>query len=480
MSRKRLVAVVVCALLAALLWWLWSAPPSPPGDDEPPETEPETPVVVVLTATVNDRFVREPCNLVQGSGLFSVAALVKSTEDMVASVPISMGDLTLAEGEPGRVTAEALLTQVLPMAKLAAICAGEGELGFGSEFVRQRLGMARQSLLCANAIDPAGRTLLRGWALLETGKSNVLVVSVAGESLREALAFRGSDVMIADPAAAASRALEEGRVRAEEIRRPVHTAVLLVHGTLDEAAAIIQAVPGFDVAAAAHGPVLPESAPRRVDGVPLYYCGQGLRFAWRVLVRGKTGTGESHRLTRIGGDLTRQDSPYREGLSSLAHRLKEEVFPRLVRTDEGRPTDPRGTYAHADACKECHRSQYERHRESQHARPTAVLARSAFAASTACLPCHVTAPYRVDGWMGPGDESDFGAISCEACHGPGGDHVDVQDGSYGDVSFDVCYGCHLPDRSPGLDAETVWRHWGHGGRPPWLPDFMLPDQSFPR
>jgi mono/diheme cytochrome c family protein len=52
-------------------------------------------------------------------------------------------------------------------------------------------------------------------------------------------------------------------------------------------------------------------------------------------------------------------------------------------------------------------------------------------------------------------------ISCEACHGPGGAHARSQSRDYGKVEFARCYECHMPDRSPGFDAEEAWKRAGH-------------------
>jgi hypothetical protein len=93
----------------------------------------------------------------------------------------------------------------------------------------------------------------------------------------------------------------------------VEIFALIVHGTVDEAAAIVEKTPGVSFAAAAHGSTLPDAAPRVVGGVPIVYGGQGLRFLWAVVVPPE-GRAVEPTMMRVGGFSLSMGSDYGDAL----------------------------------------------------------------------------------------------------------------------------------------------------------------------
>src|SRR5262245_49438630 len=202
--------------------------PPPAGD----------PVVFGLLPTIEDRFTAEPCNLVRGAGLSSVAALMAEIrEPFPDALGVSMGDLTLSSGGFGRRTLVFHYGEVVLNSGVQFVAAGEGELRAGSAFVRDVLSSVKGlTFLCGNAADPEGRPLLRGWTLLRVGTRGVLLVGVAADSLQRDLAAHGSDVLLGPAAETAARACAAGLADAREKSIEVDVVGLFVHGTVDEAA----------------------------------------------------------------------------------------------------------------------------------------------------------------------------------------------------------------------------------------------------
>ena len=97
-------------------------------------------------------------------------------------------------------------------------------------------------------------------------------------SLQERLDAAGAGVKLADEREAVTTALAEAGAQAKRLERTIAARVLLHHGTLDETAALVTAVPGFTMAFAARGGDLPAQEPRDVGGV-------GLRRGTRTPVR---------------------------------------------------------------------------------------------------------------------------------------------------------------------------------------------------
>ncbi len=496
----RMAFVIVGIAILAALAWTWSpddgtstvlpAVGNTGAVGDAPSARRLPPVLVNVFAALDDRFVSEPCNRIPGGGMFSMRTVTDMMDGFLPSnLTVFMGDLSQAPGMVGAVTTQFHYRDVLPLTGVDIVAAGEGELAHGVDFVRDVLGRpVGYTVLCANALDGSGQPILRGWSLTSVSGRNVLTVAVAGKSVGYELVRRGSNVVIGSPAEAAAAALSAGIARAEDVESPADTKLLLVHGTLAEAEEVMQQVGGFDLVVAADGPVLPELTPRTVNGTPLYYAGRGARFSWRVIVTDDERMTDSA-LARIGGGLIARGSPYQSRLAAIRSTLRRGVYPGIA-TPDRRPADPRGEYAGGAACADCHPQEAAQHVLGPHAMSPKGFVETDFSGSTGCLSCHVTAPYVRGGWYPSDTGSDSGTgtdskpdavpptglgadgISCEACHGPGADHAATGGPDYGSVNYARCYECHLPDRTPALDARAVWAEFGHGAvsAPPRTPE----------
>ncbi len=488
MTIARVAAVIVVVAIAAVVIVSLRPPaePTPPGGRPgeptpgaaPVVVAPSSPVMLSVIGAVEDRFVGEPCNRIPGGGLFSVRAAVDRTKRFMPNViTVMMGDLTRAPGSIGRHTTHGHYSSVLSDTGIDVVCAGPGELGHGSDFARGLLrSVAGVKVLCANAIDSHDRPVLQGWALQRAGQDHyVLVVAVAAQSVADELANSESDVRLVDPIVHARKALDEAEKRAVLNETPPHSRVLLVHGTEDEAAEILTALhadrpvpesgaatPLFDVAAAADGPILPSTVTREVAGVTLLYPGRGARFLWRVFLHPGEPIPFPPALSRIGGDLLADGSPYVSSLAFAREATLHAAYGEDMIDGDPRAIHPGGDYAGAAACAECHADAAERHSRSPHAIAPKLLAGDKFSVSTGCSPCHTTGAFYRTGWKGVADASDLAGVSCEACHGPGAEHAADAGPGYGTEAMAACRGCHLPDRSPSFDPEEAWETLGHG------------------
>jgi Cytochrome c554 and c-prime len=460
----RIVSVVgVVAALAAAFWW--TAPRDVPAKPEAaaPQAKPDRPTVAFgILPVTEDHFVQAPCSRIAAGGLMSIPAFVSEIAERFPNyVAISMGDLTQSFGAMGRHAAAFHYTDVMPKTGVTYVAAGEGELGLGAGYVREVLTRTQGvTFVCANAADDNGLPLMRGWVLLKSGERGVLLVAVASATIEGELRRRGSDVRILSAADAVAKARADGLAQAALTGIEVEISALFVHGTLDEAAALVAGAPGFTFAAAAHGGAMPDAEPRMVGGVPVLYGGTDLRFGWRVRVPGD-GTPPFPSLSRIGDTYLAKPSPLSETLQFFRQLSTDTMFADVAATPGDRPRDPRGGYVGGQRCADCHTDVAVEHAASAHGRPSKAIAATPFAASTGCMGCHVTAPYFEGGWKGPKDDSDMGGVSCEACHGPGEAHVRSQSKDYGHVGFERCADCHTPDRSIDFDAEAAWKRAGH-------------------
>ncbi len=106
-----------------------------------------------------------------------------------------------------------------------------------------------------------------------------------------------------------------------------------------------------------------------------------------------------------------------------------------------------GDFVGSETCSMCHSDVYDSWAETAHAKSIKVLEAKAEADNEECLACHTT---------GLGTNASEKAVSCESCHGPGGDHV----AAGGDASTiekindeSLCLKCHTDEWSPDFDFE---------------------------
>lgn len=127
-------------------------------------------------------------------------------------------------------------------------------------------------------------------------------------------------------------------------------------------------------------------------------------------------------------------------------------------------------YVGVDVCATCHVQEAQAWRSSAHAEAWAALEGASASQRADCVGCHAT------GYLQPGGYRDAAAGStpltdagCEACHGPGSDHVAGFNGggalaAYGELprSDAACVACHTWERSPDFRWATAWPGVAHG------------------
>jgi predicted CXXCH cytochrome family protein len=117
----------------------------------------------------------------------------------------------------------------------------------------------------------------------------------------------------------------------------------------------------------------------------------------------------------------------------------------MAMTVTGVENEPPG-YAGSSACQPCHRNEYNAWKSSKHAN----MFKPSPDTQPACKGCHTT------GMNAPEQTAKEDVVGCEACHGPGRDHIN----NGGDVdkivssnSADICGRCHNGNQS---DDSGEW------------------------
>ena len=121
---------------------------------------------------------------------------------------------------------------------------------------------------------------------------------------------------------------------------------------------------------------------------------------------------------------------------------------------------PEGKNLSSEACASCHPAETKHWKKSAHANALTTLKRRASGKNLECLPCHVIEreePTEAKHYYKDG-------VSCEACHGPGEDHVAAGGGTENILGLGsscpeciidaVCTRCHTPEQDPDWDLQS--------------------------
>ena len=148
---------------------------------------------------------------------------------------------------------------------------------------------------------------------------------------------------------------------------------------------------------------------------------------------------------------------------------------------------PQAVYVGNDQCRQCHEAIYQKWLGTRHAqgfiplrsRMAMMMAREQGVTASypdksgKCLACHATAHNVPAAYRGPGFRMGEG-VTCEKCHGPGGEHVQAmktgQAGNKGELARpaeEFCWRCHAPKKSheklntPPFSYPKSWAKIAH-------------------
>lgn len=160
------------------------------------------------------------------------------------------------------------------------------------------------------------------------------------------------------------------------------------------------------------------------------------------------------------GDSVPVDSEASKVLESL--RLDLEARTR-ARAEGVRKNPSARDYAGAAACLPCHAGAARAWNASAHSHAWATLEKASQTLNPLCLQCHTVAYLKPNGFIWSGTHPHLTAVGCEACHGPGADHVaNPTNVRMGPTSGETtCRGCHTPGQTPDFDFATFWERIKH-------------------
>ncbi len=115
----------------------------------------------------------------------------------------------------------------------------------------------------------------------------------------------------------------------------------------------------------------------------------------------------------------------------------------------GSPNIVGGGYVGSEACKECHKNQYEAFlKHSRKSRSFSSIQKMEDGISKeeiqGCYACHTTGYGRPTGFVSQDKTPELKNVGCESCHGPGKLHTQTMEMAHivKTVTIDVCERCH--------------------------------------
>ncbi len=158
--------------------------------------------------------------------------------------------------------------------------------------------------------------------------------------------------------------------------------------------------------------------------------------------------------------------PDEPAMAKLVDATLEKLGPMLVAEEaekaKNRPKPPKkkqmGDWVGANACRACHAVQFEDWRKTPHARAYVTLLKEKRQYDLDCWSCHVTGAGELGGPQSPTEVGYLRNVQCEACHGPGREHV--QDATVDMVkspSEATCLGCHTEEQTEGRFVHDEYR-----------------------
>ena len=309
----------------------------------------------------------------------------------------------------------------------------------------------------------------------------VAVVAAIAESRSRLFTAADPNVRVEPAAAAVKAELDAIAARGE---RPWKT-VVLAQASVAEAKELARAVPGLDLIAVREldGDEKPEQAGTHEGTTDIVTTGRKGKYVGRYRFGLGGDMGEFAPEAVI--DSMEKSSEIKDVLAAYRDLLRED---RLIERYYARSPDPNGAaYAGADeaTCSQCHAKAWEIWKSSRHARAWSTLERQDLPEEPGdrkghlknaiwdpeCVRCHVTGFGAKSGYRGldhENAEAPLVNVTCEACHGPSGDHAQRAmkgDSSYpggtiarvaGGAAWSLCVRCHDADNSTAFDLKEYW------------------------
>jgi hypothetical protein len=520
--RKRpllAAAGAVLFLLGVTILFVSDLPPTAPAQaaDDAPKIDPiavngpifvdwpKPSLAIVITGELDGYL--EPCGCAglenQLGGLKRRHSFFKQLEaDGWPVVKLDLGGLTKRVGEQAEIKYRYALESLVMMG-YNAVGLGANDVRLRTEYLAfpiENVDKAQKPVVSANlgifGFETANGMGSARYRVIEKGGKRIGVTSVLGAA-HEALVKNNELLEYLPPAEALATIAPQLAAERCDVQ------VLLVHGNRQEAEALSQQFPQFQIVATAGGAEEPPAQPAVVQGSGAVLMEPGHRGMYATVLAffDDAPDAKRNRYQRVPLDVRFPDSP--EMQSQLVKYQKELETMTLAGLGLTGVAHPDGEFAGSEACADCHTAAWEKFVETPHAHALDTLRGldPPRHFDPECLSCHVTGwnpqeyfPY-ITGYMNLEATPQMKHNGCENCHGPAADHVKAETGEVdatdeqkrvlqaalhleivpnegnkegqefaGGKVVKNCMLCHDLDNSPDFDFQKYWPKVEHKGK----------------
>lgn len=143
---------------------------------------------------------------------------------------------------------------------------------------------------------------------------------------------------------------------------------------------------------------------------------------------------------------------YNNYLARVGRERLIEMLPRSAKSD----------FAGSRACAPCHEDAVEAWKKSAHSRALATLEREGHDRDPDCVACHVVGLDSVTGFRDRPTTPDLTDVGCESCHGPARAHAMAPaENRIETTAQESCGTCHDTSHSPNFRFEDYWPRIAH-------------------
>ncbi len=204
--------------------------------------------------------------------------------------------------------------------------------------------------------------------------------------------------------------------------------------------------------------------PESIDNTLLLQPGaRGMRLG-RLSLQLEQGRIKNWQHDVIDLPQTVTDSPrLQEWYDSYNAALKEDYQQRTRLKQQAEKAD--SPYAGAEACKTCHREEYDTWLESRHADAYNSLLAVNKVFDPGCIGCHSVGFGQPGGFLDASLTPELTDVQCESCHGAARQHSlsagKTKVANSGWTKEKMCQQCHVGNHSPSFDLQTYWPRVAH-------------------
>ncbi len=266
--------------------------------------------------------------------------------------------------------------------------------------------------------------------------------------------------------------------------------LLLAEANAKETAELAKAFPDFEFIVTSASAAEPPRQPALIPGTKTRLIEVGQKGMYANAIGFFDDATQPVRFQKIALDAHWGESnEMKQVMASYQEQLKQLGLAALGLTPPRRYPTGSATFVGSKACGECHTKAYAVWEKTPHAHALETLAKLDPPRNfdPQCLSCHVTGwdpqrfyPYK-GGYSSLEKTPHLAGNGCENCHGPGSEHVAVENGNKAvtpaqqealraamriplAIAENNCTHCHDGDNSINFDFKTYWPKVAHKGK----------------